>query len=99
MSSTIKLDVERSLRYDFHSILKLDELDGINLMSPATYKDFSPKQVVALVWAGQLHTPQPLTRAEVAKRIPSNVDAYLGVINAIATAIAEALDRPVDDAK
>jgi hypothetical protein len=99
MSSIIKLGHhEINLRYDFQAFLRLDEECGLNAMSPASYRDFSPKQMVALVWAGQT-SKKPLTRPEVAKLMPCDADNYLLIATAVADALGAAINAPDEASK
>lgn len=97
MPSTLTLGtVEINLHYDFRAFLRLDEECGINALSPASYRDFSPKQIVALIWAGQTAT-KPLSRAEIAKLLPCDADNYLTIAITVAEALGKAIDGPGDD--
>lgn len=84
---------EVSLRYDMAAILILDER-GINIYNPATYATFSPTKLRDLVWAGQLHTKEPKTLAELTKFLPTKADDYGEIATAIAAAIREAISPP-----
>lgn len=100
MPSVLKLGTtEITLRYDFRAFLRLDEECGINAMSPSSYRDFSPKQMVALIWAGQT-APRPLSRSEIAKLIPCDADTYLTIAMTVAEALGAAInasdDTPAD---
>ena len=98
MSSKLTLGTtEINIHYDFKAFLRLDEECGINALSPSSYRDFSPKQMVAIIWAGQT-APKPLSRDQIAKLMPCDADSYLTIAVAVAEALGEAINGP-DDAK
>lgn len=88
---------EITLRYDFQAFLRLEEECGINALSPRSYQDFSPKQIVALIWAGQVAT-KPLSRPDIAKLMPCDADRYLAIATVVAEALGTAINSP-DDSK
>ncbi len=98
MSSKLTLGTaEITLRYNFQAFLRLEEECGINAMSPKSYQDFSPKQMVALIWAGQTAT-KPLSRSDIAKLMPCDADHYLDIATTVAEALGAAINAP-DDTK
>ena len=91
MNTVVKLDTDRELRYDFRAFVAMDEDCGINPMDPKTYADFSPRKIQALVWAGQLHTKNPLTKERVVEFLPTEGEALVKVMEAVSDALARAL--------
>jgi hypothetical protein len=96
---TVQLDKERELVFDNAAILELDEVCGINVMRPSTYYAISPKQLRDLVWAGQLHTKKPLTRAQVGSYLPLESEAYAAMAQAVADAVSRAILTPEEYSK
>jgi hypothetical protein len=96
---TITLDKPRELKFNFAAFVKLDEVHGINAMDPATYRNFTPKQAVAMVWAAQLHTPQALNLEAVASHMPTDTDEFVAMMNVVVSALSEALGATPDDKK
>lgn len=94
MNTVVKLDTERELRYDFRAFVAMDEDCGINPMDPKTYADFSPRKIQALVWAGQLHTKNPLTKERVLEFLPTDGAALVRVMESVSEALARALEAP-----
>lgn len=90
---------ELELRYDMESILELDEQFKINLYARATYGDFSPLKLRALVWAGQLYVKNPMSLKAIGKLLPREYDNYLSIALAIAAAIriAQGLPEPATE--
>ena len=100
---TIKLDRDREIKFPFVALTALDEECKINLHSPETYTDFSPRKIRDLVWAGQLHTEKPLTRFTVSNYLPTDLDACGEIAIELSKAIRVALgikavEEPKDDA-
>lgn len=91
--SIIKLGSnEVDLRFDMEAILVLDEQHKINVYAPATYGDFSPAKLRALVWAGQLYRKDALSLREVGKLLPVNSEEFVDIAKALVVAINNAID-------
>lgn len=86
---------EIEIHFDFKAFLRLDEECGINALSPSSYRDFSPKQMVAIIWAGQTAT-KPLRRDQIAKLMPCDADNYLTIAIAVAESLGEAINGSND---
>lgn len=74
--ATVTLDKPRTLRFDAESFIRLDEECGIDAYR-LDLRAMTPKQTRDLVWAGQLHTPKPLTREQVTKHLPTEAKAVI----------------------
>lgn len=101
MKTSLKLDKDRVLRFDFEAVVTLDEVCGINIHRPSTYFDFSPRKLRDLVWCAQLHTKEPLERTQVTKYLPTDSDEYQSICLVVGKAIADAIgatkESPADD--
>ncbi len=69
---TIKADKERHLRFNFNSLMILEE----NLDKPVTslWSSLSFKDINLLVWAGLLHEEPTLTKEETADIIEAVIE-------------------------
>jgi hypothetical protein len=85
---TVKLDRERTLRFDFNAFITLDEVCKINVYA-LDMRTLSPLQIRDLVWCAQLHTDKPLTRERVGKYLPTTIEEMLEVRKALIDAISE----------
>ena len=90
----IKLDREREIKFTIPAIATLDEFYQINVFSPASYVDFPPSKIVSLIWAGQLHTKNPLRRNSIASFLPTSREEYMGICVIVAEAIRDAIQDP-----
>lgn len=90
---SLKLDRPRELRFTMPSIIALCELTRINLYDPASYDFRNPVHLRDIMWAGQLDTKKPLTRLQVGTFLPSDVEELGTIIQAVALAVARALDK------
>lgn len=96
-TQSLQLDKPREIKFNFAAFLALDEQCGLNAMDPATYRSFTPKQAVALVWAGQLHTAKPLSREQVAEHIPTDADEFVTMMTIVSESLGAALGAKANE--
>jgi hypothetical protein len=82
--STITLDRERTLKYDYNSLALAEKETGKNLLTDiASLKSLRVTDLRAMLWAGALHEDPELT-VEAAGRLlkPSNTGAVVKAVAA-----------------
>lgn len=90
--STIRLGTKDvPIRFEFPAFDRMNREHGVNAMRPSTYINFEPSVGVTLVWGGQLHTKNPLTREQVAKLMPTDTEKYMDTMEVVATQLNIAL--------
>ena len=92
MTPAVKLDRSREMKFTFQAFEALEEKRGIDVYA-LDCRRLTPKQIASLVWAGQLHTKDPLEYEEVTKRLPTNTGDMQKVLIAVLGALTEAYGR------
>lgn len=91
-ATTVKIGKrEVTLRYNFAAAAELSRR-GINIFNPSTYSEFTPHQMLTLVWAGQLHSKNALNEAAIAEELSLDADDIVAIATAVSTAIAAAIN-------
>jgi len=82
---------ERTLRFDFNSLARLEELTGKSAFDSNTFLNIRASDMRAIVWAGLLHESPDLLLEDVGSWLnPGNVKK-------ISEAIAKAFGNNVED--
>lgn len=90
---SIKLDRERSIRFDMAALMALDEVCKFNVLAAGALSNLSPTRIRDLVWAAQLHTEKPLTREKVSKYLPTDMEKLTKIIGDLVEALNYAFTK------
>lgn len=98
-TNTVKLDKVRSIRFDFSAFDRMKREHGLNAMRPSTFQEMPPDAAATLLWGGQLHTKDALTREEILKHIPTDTDAFFDMMLVVSRQLNIALGGKTDGPK
>jgi hypothetical protein len=88
----IFLDRERTMKYDFYALSKLEEETGYSVLDEATWENMKIRDVVKFLWAGLIHEDPELSVDDVAKMI--HFGNVRDVMNAISETFHQSLPSP-----
>jgi hypothetical protein len=93
MKPALTLDKERILKFTAHAIVQLDEVCGVDFYN-TDLRHITPRQRRDFVWAGQLHTAKALSRDQITKYMPTDIEGLMKWTDAVMEAVLEAVGTP-----